>query len=170
MSSRFEAVKSELDKAVKNSALELDRHQCRMAEVEQLLSSAHASAGYFQRSAAESEFELTSKQVLLKESEQAQDLLSSKLVSQVHIVLAYLMCTQSDFCHMLSSFSVSSIPACLSFAPLVSIVAPCIARLVAHQFQHQNKLQSPGLIIVVACSIMSQTLDAVFALCCGMLI
>ncbi len=137
MSSGFEAMKSELDMAVKKSALELDRHQCTVSEVKQLLSSAHASAACFQRSAAESESELTSRQSLPKESEQAQDLLGSKLVSQVHIVLACLMCTQSDFCHLLSSSSVSSMPACLSFAPLVPIVAPCIAWLVAHQFQHQ---------------------------------
>jgi len=165
MSSRCEAVKSELDKAFKKSALEVDRHQRTVSEVKQLLSSAHAPAACFQRSAAEPESELTSKQSLPKESEQAQDLLSSKLVSQVHIVLACLMCTQSDFCHLLSSFSVSSMPACLSFAPLQSIVAPCIAWLVAHQFQHQA-----GLIIVIACSIMSQTFDALLALCCGMLI
>jgi len=137
ISSRFEAVKSELDKAVKKSALELDRQQRTSAEVEQLFSSARASADYFERSAAEFESELTSKQALLKESEQAQDLLSSKLVSQVHVLLACLMCTQSNFCLLLSSFFVSSMPACLSFAPLVSIVAPCIAWLVTHQFQHQ---------------------------------
>ncbi|KAL0033028.1 hypothetical protein WJX77_011461 [Trebouxia sp. C0004] len=39
MSSRFEAVKSELDKAVEKSALELDRHQRTMAEAQDLLSS-----------------------------------------------------------------------------------------------------------------------------------
>ncbi|KAL0032968.1 hypothetical protein WJX77_008873 [Trebouxia sp. C0004] len=82
MSSRFEVVKSELDLAVKKSALELDRHQRSTAEVEQLLSSARASAAYFERSAVEFESELTSKQALLKETEHAQDLLSSKLVSQ----------------------------------------------------------------------------------------
>jgi len=137
ISSRFEAVKSELDKAVKKSALELDRQQRTSAEVEQLFSSARASADYFERSAAEFESELTSKQALLKESEQAQDLLSSKLVSQVHVLLACLMCTQSNFCLLLSSFFVSSMPACLSFAPVASIVAPCIAWLITHQFQHQ---------------------------------
>ncbi len=134
MSSRFEAVKSELDTAVKKSALEVDRHQRTVSEVKELLSSAHASAACFQRSAAESEVDLTSKQSLPKESEQAQDLSSSKLVSQVHILLACLVCTQSDFCHLLSSFSASLMPACLSFAPLEYIVAPCIAWLVAHQF------------------------------------
>lgn len=134
MSSRFEAVKSELDTAVKKSALEVDRHQRTVSEVKELLSSAHASAACFQRSAAESEVDLTSKQSLPKESEQAQDLSSSKLVSQVHILLACLVCTQSDFCHLLSSFSASLMPACFSFAPLEYIVAPCIAWLVAHQF------------------------------------
>ncbi len=92
MSSGFEAMKSELDMAVKKSALELDRHQRTVSEINQLLDSAHASAACFQRSAAESESELTIKQSLPKESEQAQDLLSFKLVSQVPIVLACLMC------------------------------------------------------------------------------
>ncbi len=52
MSCRFEGVKSELDKAVKENALELDRHQRISAEVRQLLSSARARAKYFETSAA----------------------------------------------------------------------------------------------------------------------
>ncbi len=102
MSCRFEGVKSELDKAVKKSALELDRHQRTSAEVRQLLSSARARAKYFETSAADLEFVLTNKQALLKESEQAQELLSSKLVSQVHVHLACLMFTQSIFPLLLS--------------------------------------------------------------------
>jgi len=163
MSSRFEAIKSELDKAVKKSALELDRQQRTTAEVEQLLSSARASADYFERSAAECGFELTSKQALLKESEQTQDLLSSKLVSQVHVLFPCLMCTQSIFCCL----------QCLLVCPL-RLLHP-LWRLALHgssriSFSIKHKLRSPELIIVLACSIMLQTLDALLALCCGMLI
>ena len=82
-SSRFVAVKSELDKAVKRS-------QQTSAEVMQLLSSARARAKYFETSAAELESVLTSKEALLKESEQTRELLSSKLVSQVHVFHACL--------------------------------------------------------------------------------
>jgi len=163
MSSRFEAIKSELDKAVKKSALELERQQRTTAEVEQLLSSARASADYFERSAAECELELTSKQALLKECEQAQDLLSSKLVSQVHVLFPCLMCTQSIFCCL----------QCLLVCPL-RLLYP-LWRLALHgssriSFSIKHKLRSPELIIVLACSIMLQTLDALLALCCGMLI
>ncbi|DBB01742.1 TPA: hypothetical protein ACH3X1_000365 [Trebouxia sp. C0004] len=77
MSSRFEAVKSELDKAVEKSALELDRHQRTMAEVEQLLSSARASAGYFEQSAAEFDFELTSKTSFAEREEDSSSIISS---------------------------------------------------------------------------------------------
>ena len=81
-SSRFEAVKSVLD-----------RHQRTSAEVVQLLSSARARAKYFETSTADLESVLNSKQSLLKESEQAQDLLSSKLLLQVHAQLDCLMST-----------------------------------------------------------------------------
>jgi len=149
MSSRFEAIKSELDKAVKKSALELDRQQRTTAEVEQLLSSARASADYFERSAAECGFELTSKQALLKESEQAQELLSSKLVSQVHVHLACLMFTQSIFPLLLSHpLSLQ----CLLVCPL-RLLYP-LWRLALHgssriSFSIKHKLRSPELIIVL---------------------
>ena len=81
-SARFEAVKSVLD-----------RHQRTSAGVVQLLSSARARAKYFESSTADLESVLTSKQSLLKESEQAQDLLSSKLLLQVHAQLDCLMST-----------------------------------------------------------------------------
>ena len=95
MSSRFEAVKSELDKAVKKSALELERHQRTSLEAGQLLSSERLRAKCFETSAADMEYMLT-------KSEQAQELLSSKLVFQVHALLACLMCTQPIFPLLLS--------------------------------------------------------------------
>jgi hypothetical protein len=74
LSSQFEAVKSELDRAVKKNASELERHQRTSAEVRQLFSSARAKC--FETSATDLECVLTNKQALLKESEQAQELLN----------------------------------------------------------------------------------------------
>ncbi len=150
LSSQFEAVKSELDRAVKKNASELERHQRTSAEVRQLFSSARAKC--FETSATDLECVLTNKQALLKESEQAQELLSSKLVSRLHVLLACLMFTQSIFPLLLShTLSLQRRLVCplRLLHPLWRLVLHGSSRII---FSIKHKLRSPELIIVLACS------------------